>query len=190
LRGPVASRSIRAFPFDAVNANSVAWRNAKHEAQSSSTLQTHAYPVFGDRAVDEIDTALVLKVLEPIWSTKVEAANRLRGRIEPVLDWAKARAHREGENPARWKGHLGKILPAKSKVARVKHHAALPFKTMPAFMSDLSTRDGAAARALEFTILTAARTGEVIGAQWSKIDFEAGSGPNQRRGICWRSGGR
>ncbi|MEW6389604.1 MAG: integrase arm-type DNA-binding domain-containing protein [Pseudomonadota bacterium] len=156
-----------------IDANSAAWRNAKHEAQWSSTLTTYAYPVFGERAVDEIDTALVLKVLEPIWSTKAETASRLRGRIESVLDWAKARGHRDGENPARWKGHLDKILPAKSKVARVEHHAALPFKAMPAFMRDLRTRDGAAARALEFAILTAARTGEVIGAQWSEIDFEA-----------------
>jgi integrase len=168
-RGPSFKNAAAAY----IDANSAAWRNAKHEAQWSSTLQTYAYPVLGDRPVDEIDTTLVLKVLEPIWSTKPETASRLRGRIESVLDWAKARGHREGENPARWKGHLDKILPAKSKVARVEHHAALPFKAMPAFMADLRTRDGAAARALEFAILTAARTGEVIGAQWSEIDFEA-----------------
>lgn len=168
-RGPSFRDAAAAY----IDANSAAWRNAKHEAQWSSTLQTYAYPVLGDRPVDEIDTALVLAVLEPIWSTKAETASRLRGRIESILDWAKARGHRDGENPARWKGHLDKILPAKSKVARVEHHAALPFKAMPAFMGDLRTRDGAAARALEFAILTAARTGEVIGAQWPEIDFEA-----------------
>jgi integrase len=156
-----------------IRANSAAWRNAKHLGQWSATLETYAYPVFGDRPVDQIDTALVLKVLEPIWSTKAETASRLRGRIESVLDWASVRGHRQGENPARWKGHLDKILPAKSKIARVEHHAALPFKAMPTFMRDLRTRPGAAARALEFAILTAARTGEVIGAQWSEIDFEA-----------------
>lgn len=156
-----------------IRTNSAAWRNAKHQAQWSATLATYAYPVFGDRPVSEIDTAMVLSVLEPIWSTKAETASRLRGRIEAVLDWASVRGHRQGENPARWKGHLDKILPAKSKIARVEHHAALPFSTIPAFMRDLGTRPGAAARALEFAILTAARTGEVIGAQWSEIDFEA-----------------
>lgn len=156
-----------------IRANSAAWRNAKHQAQWSATLEAYAYPAFGDRPVGEIDTKLVLKALEPIWSTKAETASRLRGRIESVLDWATVRGHRQGDNPARWKGHLDKILPAKSKIARVEHHAALPFKAMPAFMRDLGTRPGAAARALEFAILTAARTGEVIGAQWSEIDFEA-----------------
>lgn len=168
-QGPTFAEAAAAY----IRANSAAWRNAKHEAQWSSTLKTYAYPVFGERPVDAVDTAAVLKVLEPIWSTKAETASRLRGRIESVLDWATVRGHRKGENPARWKGHLDKILPAKAKVARVEHHAALPFKAMPAFMRDLRTREGAAARALEFAILTAARTGEVIGAQWSEIDFEA-----------------
>lgn len=165
--------TFRAAAAAYIRANSAAWRNAKHLAQWSATLETYAYRVFGDLPVDQIDTALVLKSLEPIWSVKAETASRLRGRIESVLDWATVRGHREGENPARWKGHLDKILPAKSKVARVEHHAALPFKALPLFMRDLRTRAGAAARALEFAILTAARTGEVIGAQWSEIDFEA-----------------
>ncbi len=156
-----------------IRANSAAWDNAKHEAQWSATLETYAYPAFGDLPVGEINTTLVLKALEPIWSTKTETASRLRGRIESVLDWATVRGLRQGENPARWKGHLDKILPAKSKVARVEHHAALPFKVMQQFMRDLAERPGVAARALSFTILTAARTGEVIGAQWSEIDFEA-----------------
>lgn len=156
-----------------IQANSAAWRNAKHLAQWSATLEAYAYPVFGQRPVGEVNTNLVLNALEPIWATKSETASRLRGRIESVLDWATVRGHRQGENPARWKGHLDKILPAKSKVARVEHHAALPFKAMPKFMQDLQGREGTAARALEFAILTAARTGEVIGAQWSEIDFEA-----------------
>ncbi|TXI85244.1 MAG: site-specific integrase [Cupriavidus sp.] len=156
-----------------IRANSAAWDNAKHLAQWTATLETYAYPAFGDLPVAEIDTTLVLKALEPIWSIKSETASRLRGRIESVLDWATVRGHRQGENPARWKGHLDKILPAKSKVARVEHHAALPFKAVPQFMRDLAERPGVAARALAFTILTAARTGEVIGAQWSEIDFEA-----------------
>ena len=156
-----------------MRANSAAWRNAKHSAQWSATLEAYAYPVFGERPVGDVDTNLVLKVLEPIWATKSETASRLRGRLESVLDWATVRGHRQGENPSRWKGHLDKILPAKSKVAKVEHHAALPFRAMPQFMRDLRERAGNAARALEFAILTAARTGEVIGAQWSEIDFEA-----------------
>jgi integrase len=170
---PDRGMAFKAAAAAYIRANSAGWDNAKHEAQWSATLETYAYPAFGDLPVGEINTTLVLKALEPIWSTKTETASRLRGRIESVLDWATVRGLRQGENPARWKGHLDKILPAKSKVARVEHHAALPFKAMPAFMRDLAERTGVAARALEFTILTAARTGEVIGAQWSEIDFEA-----------------
>lgn len=156
-----------------IRANSAAWRSDKHRAQWSSTLKAYADPVFGHLAVQEIDTELVLQALEPIWSTKAETASRLRGRIETILDWATVRGHRKGDNPARWKGHLDKILPAKSKIVSVEHHAALPFEHLPAFMADLHGRAGTAARALEFTILTAARTGEVIGAAWSEIDLDA-----------------
>jgi integrase len=119
-----------------------------------------------------IDTALVLKVLEPIWPTKPETASRLRGRIEAVLDWATVRGYRKGENPARWRGHLSKLLPARSRVRKVKHHTALPYAELPDFMVALRAQGGIAARALEFTILTAARTGEAIGATWDEI-FEA-----------------
>src|SRR5262249_8355045 len=111
-----------------------------------------------------IDTTLVLKVLEPIWKTKPETANRVRGRIEAILDWAKVRGFRQGENPARWRGHLDHLLPARSKVSRVKHHAALPYAELPNFIAELREQEGVAARALEFTILTAARTGDTIGA--------------------------
>jgi hypothetical protein len=135
------------------------WRNAKHAGQWESTLATYAHPIIGALSVQAIDTALVLKVLEPIWATKPKTASRLRGRIESVLDWGKVRGYRRGENPARWRGHLDKLLPARSKVRRVVHHAALAYAEMPDFMGSLRQQDGTAARALEFTILTAARTG-------------------------------
>jgi integrase len=128
--------------------------------------------------VQAIDTVLVMKVLEQevdqstgsLWNAKPETASRLRGRIESVLDWAKVRGYRDGENPARWRGHLSKLLPARSKVRKVEHHAALPYVELPSFMSELRSQEGVAARALEFAILTAARTGEVIGARWGEID--------------------
>jgi integrase len=151
----------------------VGWKNGKHAAQWEATLRTYAYPVFGNLPVAAIDTALVIKVLDPIWSKKPETASRLRGRIEAVLDFAKVRGYRVGENPARWKGHLKEALPAINKVRKIKHHAALPYAEIGTFMADLRTRAGGAAAALEFAILTAARTGEVIGAQWSEIDRAA-----------------
>jgi integrase len=123
--------------------------------------------------VQEINVALVMKALEPIWSTKPDTASRVRGRIECILDWAVARGFRAGENPARWRGHLDKLLPARSKVRKVKHHAALPYAEIAAFITDLREREGIAARALEFTILTAARTGEALGARWDEIDLKA-----------------
>ncbi len=147
------------------------WRNIKHAGQWEATLGTYAYPTIGALAVQAIDTGLVMKVLEPIWTTKPETASRLRGRIEAVVDWAKARGYRDGENPARWRGHLDKLLPARSKVQKVQHHAALPFDGLGRFMTALRAENGTAARALEFAILTAARTGEVIGAKWGEIDL-------------------
>ena len=151
-----------------------AWTNGKHAAQWEATLRTYAYPVFGNLPVAAVDTALVVRVLDPIWSRKPETASRLRGRIEAVLDFAKVRTYRDGENPARWKGHLREALPAVNKLRKIKHHAALPYAEIGAFMADLRTREGGAAAALEFAILTAARTGEVIGARWSEIDMVAG----------------
>jgi integrase len=148
------------------------WRNAKHAAQWPSSLATYVYPLIGALPVQAIDVGLVLKVLEPIWAEKTETASRVRGRIESVLDWAKARGYRQGENPARWRGHLENLLPARSKVQRVEHHAALPYAEMPAFAAELRQLAGIAARALEFTILTAARRGEVIGATWFEIDLK------------------
>jgi integrase len=148
------------------------WRNAKHRKQFLASLATYAYPVLGNMTVSAIDTAAVLRAVEPIWLSKTETANRLRGRIESVLDWATVRGHRSGDNPARWKGHLAGVLPAPGAVARRSHHPALPWAQVAAFMAELREREGVPARALEFTILTAARTGEVVGARWSEIDLE------------------
>ena len=147
------------------------WRNAKHAAQWEATLATYAMPVLGDLPIQAIDTSLVLKVVEPIWTTIPETAGRLRGRIESVLDWAKVRGFREGENPARWRGHLDKLLPARNKVRRVEHHAALKYAELPEFIADLRQREGMAAHALEFAILTAARTGEVLRATWGEVNL-------------------
>jgi len=151
-------------------AHEAGWKNAKHRNQWKSTLATYAYPVLGELSVAAIDTALVLKVIEPIWTVKPETAARVRGRIEAVLDWATAREYRQGDNPARWRGHMDKLLPARSKVARVRHHAALPYGELPVFMAALRKQDGVSPRALEFAILTAARTGETVGARWAEID--------------------
>jgi integrase len=147
------------------------WRNEKHKYQWSATLSTYAYPVIGALPVQGVDTTLTLKVLEPIWTTKSETASRVRQRIENILDFAKVRGYREGENPARWRGHLDKLLPSHSKIREVEHLAALPYAELPAFLASLRTREAIAARAFEFLIVTAARTGEVIGARWGEIDL-------------------
>jgi integrase len=142
--------------------------------QFLSSLRQHAFPVLGDLPLAAIDTPVVLRVLQPIWTTKTETANRVRQRIEAVLDWATVSGHRpKTDNPARWRGHLDHVLPAPGAIAKVQHHAALPWGEVASFMTDLRSREGVAARALEFAILTAARTNEVIGARWSEIDFGA-----------------
>ena len=146
------------------------FRNDKHKAQWVSTLATYAKPLRG-LAVDAVTTDDVLAVLKPIWTTKAETASRLRGRIEKVLDAAKAKGFREGENPARWRGHLDHLLSRPNKLAR-GHHAALPYEQLPRFMATLRQRDSIAAKALEFAILTAARSGEVLGARWGEFDLE------------------
>jgi len=127
--------------------------------------------VIGDVRVHAIDTTLVMKVVEPLWRSIPETAYRIRGRIEAILDWAKVRGYRAGENPARWRGHLDKLLPPRGKVRKVKHYAALPYVELPGFMAALREQEGIAARALEFTILTAARTGETRFARWSEFDL-------------------
>jgi integrase len=151
--------------------NQASWRNPKHRQQWKNTLATYASPIIGALPVQTIDTGHVTKILRPIWQEKPETASRVRGRIETVLAWATVHGHRTGDNPARWKGHLEEAFPAKGKVRKVKHHAALPYADMGAFMADLKDREGAAALALQFTILTAARTSETLKAEWSELDL-------------------
>ena len=148
------------------------WRNVKHRQQWENTLKTYAYPVIGDLPVRDVKTRHVLQVLEPIWSTKPETASRVRMRIEAVLNSAKALGWRTGENPALWRGNLDALLPPRSKVRRIKHHPALPWKDVASFMTKLKEREGTSARALEFLVLTAARSGEVRMAGWSEIDLD------------------
>ena len=153
-----------------IAANETNWRNGKHRQQWRNTLATYVYPIIGDLPVADISTAHVLSVLEPIWQAKPETASRIRGRIETVLDAAKARGYRQGENPARWRGHIAPWLPTRSRLTR-GHHKAMPYNELPAFISALRKREAVAALALEFAIHTAARTGEVIGARWEEVDL-------------------
>jgi integrase len=155
-----------------IDAHSATWKNPAHAAQWPSTMASYVYPVIGDLPVAAIDTALVMKVLEPIWREIPETGSRVRGRIERILDAAKASGYRDGENPARWRGHLQNLLPARAKLRPKVNMPAMPDTEMPAFMAELRKRGGTAARALEFTILCAGRTGEILGAQWSEIDFK------------------
>lgn len=154
-----------------IEAKSSGWKSAKHAAQWRATLETFAFPVIGRIGVSEIETAHVMRVIEPIWLSKTETASRVRGRIESVLGWAAVRGYRKGDNPARWRGHIDNLLAARGNVAPVAHHAALPFGEIGAFMADLRRREGVGARALEFAILTAARSGEVRGATWAELDL-------------------
>lgn len=168
-----ASKSFRECAEGYIEANQAGWKNEKHARQWSTTLETYVYPSMGSLPVGSIAIGHVLKILEPIWATKTETASRIRGRIESVLDWAKVRGFRDGENPARWRGHLDKTLPAPSKVQKVEHHAALPYAEVAAFIGDLRQREGISARALEFGILCASRSGEVRNATWAEIDLAA-----------------
>lgn len=156
-----------------INAHKAGWKNLKHIQQWENTLAQYAFPVFGDLDVKAIDTGLITKCLEPIWLTKNETAGRVRGRIESILDWATVHEYREGVNPARWRGHLDKLLAKQSKVQKTEHHKALPYAEVGGFIDQLHRQEGIAAKCLEFTILTAARTGETIGATWDEIDLEA-----------------
>jgi integrase len=151
-----------------ISAHEGSWRNAEHRRQWPSTLNQYVYPTLGDLSVAEIDTPHIIKTLEPIWKDKTETAKRVRGRIEKVLGWAHVRGFRGGDNPARWRGHLQELFAAKQAA---KHHAALPYVELPVFLAELGQVDQGAARALEFLILTAARSGEVLGATWDEIDF-------------------
>lgn len=167
----IAGKTFKAVAETHIGANEDSWRNAKHRQQWTNTLATYVYPVIGDLPVADVSTAHVLSILEPIWKAKPETASRVRGRIETILDAAKARGYREGENPARWRGHISQILPARSRLTR-GHHKALSYSDLPAFMEKLGKREAVAALALEFAILTAARTGEVIGAKWGEVNLE------------------
>jgi integrase len=155
-----------------IAAHEPSWRNEKHKQQWRNTIATYVAPIFGKTPVQDIDIDLVMKVIEPIWNTKTETARRIRGRIEVILDWAKVRGFRSGENPARWRGQMDQLLPARSKLNSVKHHAALPYSELPDFMDTLRAIPGDSAAALEFLILTAARTSEVIYAKWAEVDFK------------------
>lgn len=156
-----------------ITAHNSEWSNAKHRYQWSSTLETYAYPHFGDVPVSDITTAHVLAALKPIWETKTETAKRLRARVAKVLDFARASKWRHGDNPADWRGNLEPLLAKPSQIRSVAHHPALPWKEVGSFMAGLRQRDATTARALEFAILTAARTGEVVGAKWDEFDFAA-----------------
>ena len=151
-------------------AHKAGWKNAKHGDQWTNTLKAYASPVFGHFPVAEIDTGLVVKCLAPIWESKTETASRVRGRIESVLGWATTSGYRTGENPARWKGHLENLLATISKSSRTRNHPSLPWQRIGAFMSALRVREGVSARAVEFAILTACRSGEVRGARWAEFD--------------------
>lgn len=177
-RAAARVEAVKTMTFDDcgrayIAAHEAGWRNAKHRQQWTNTLATYVSPVFGKLPVQAIDTGLVMKAIEPLWAKKSETASRVRGRIEAVLDWAKVRGYRTGENPARWRGHLDHLLPAKTKVRKVEHHAALPYAKIGAFMAALREQAGSGARALEFLVLTATRTGETLGAAWDELDLGA-----------------
>lgn len=167
----VAGMTFRAVAEGYIAANEESWRNPKHRQQWRNTLTTYVYPVIGDLPVADVQTAHVLSILEPIWKAKAETASRIRGRIETVLDSAKARGYREGENPARWRGHLAQILPARSRLTR-GHHKAMSYEAIPTFIGELRKREAVSALALEFTVLAASRSGEVTGGTWDEVDLE------------------
>jgi len=155
-----------------IDAHKTSWSNEKHAQQWTNTLKTYAYPTIGVLPVQEVDVNLVMSILEPIWQTKTETADRVRGRIEAVLDWATTREYRSGDNPARWRGRLENLLPARSKIRRVVHHPALPYSEMNKFVENVRKQEGLAALALELTILTATRTSETIKAKWQEFDLK------------------
>jgi integrase len=163
--------SFRECAVQYIAAHQAGWRNAKHAAQWPSTLEAYVFPLMGDLPVQDVDTGLVMRVLEPIWTVKPNTASRVRRRIEAVLDRATVSGHRTGDNPARWKGHLDQLLAAPTDIRPAEHHPALPYQKIAEFTAELRRRTGTAARALEFAILTAARAGEAIGARWDEINL-------------------
>src|SRR5262249_9466737 len=165
---------------DYIKDNEKEWTNAAHRQQWISTLSTYVYPILGNRPVAAIDTPLVLKVIKPLWDTKTETASRVRGRIDAILGWATVHHYRSGDNPARWQGLLEHALPAKAKVAPTQHHRALPYTEVAAFMAKLREDTSAAARCLEFIVLTGARLAEATGARWSEIEDRTWTVPASR----------
>lgn len=172
-RAAAGAVTFRQVSEEYINAHRPAWQNAKHGDQWTNTLATYAYPIIGKKPVADVSTEDVLRILQPIWSTKTETASRLRGRIELVLYYARAKKLREGENPAVWRGHLDAILPKPNKLKKVRHHPALPYAQAADFIAALRNCGGVGGKALEFAILTAARSGEVRLATWDEIDLEA-----------------
>jgi integrase len=166
-------RTFEATALEYIEAHKAGWRNVKHGAQWLATLKAYAFPTIGPKPVQAIMTDDVLAILKPLWQAKPETASRLRGRVEAVLDYAKSRGWRSGENPAAWRGHLDNLLPARSKVAAVVHHAAVPWRDLPGLYERITTGEGISARCLAFAILTASRSGEARGARWSEIDLAA-----------------
>lgn len=162
--------TFRAVAEAYIAENEDEWRNSKHRQQWRNTLSTYVYPIIGDLPVSEVNTDHVLEIIKPMWKEKRETAGRVRGRIETILNAAKALGYRDGDNPALWRGHIDQYLPKRSRTAR-GHHKAMDYDHVPVFMTDLRAKQAVAALALEFTILTAARTGEVIGATWDEIDL-------------------
>ena len=181
-RAAVATLSLaraNALSFEAASlkyleAHEAGWKNAKHSQQWRNSLANHAYPVLGSMLVRDIGLPQILEVLEPLWRTKTETATRVRGRVEKILDWSTTKGYREGLNPARWKGHLDNLLPAAGKISKEKHFPALPVGEIGAFMQALRSQASIGARALEFGILTAARSEEIRGATWSEINLDMG----------------
>lgn len=176
-RSALAAARAAALTFEQcavayIAAKAPEWKNEKHGDQWRNTLSAYAYPVIGKLLVRDVQNPHILKILEPIWATKNETASRLRGRLESILDYATARKYRTGDNPARWSGHLDTMLAAPSKVQKKEHHAALPYTEVGAFMAALRQQAGMGARALEFAIITAARSGEVRGATWAEVDMD------------------
>lgn len=173
-------KTFRQCAEEYIDAHQPGWRNLKHRQQWASSLKNYVYPVIGDLPVNQVDDRHVLKILQPIWLKKTETAKRVQGRMENILDYAKATKQRTGDNPARWRAHLDQILVCPSKVQRVRHHPALPYAELPAFMAALRQREGVGARAMAFVILTACRSNEAIGARWSEIDGDVWTIPEER----------
>lgn len=176
----IKKTTFRDFALSCIEGKQSEWSSSKHAAQWTYSLEKFAFPIIGDMALDDIDTDDILKILTPIWKSKTETASRLRGRLEWILAAACTRKLREGINPALWRGHLQTILPAPHKMVEVRHHPALAYRALPEFLAHLRKMDSVAALALEFTILNASRTSEVLGGLRSEIDTDIWTIPASR----------